>query len=255
MAGFDVPGPGLIIRASQCDWNHPMSSDSDAVKALGETKLFGGLDAEQLKVICGRMRPASFARGQQIFSRGDPGKELYFVRKGRVRLSMISSDGRELSLTHAVEGDIFGEIATIDGGPRTADATAVNAVSTLVLSGAALHETMERHPRIAMAMMRFLCSHIRNTDERLESIAMHPIEVRLARFLLSAVRLKWPDTDAEKVTLDLDMPQHELAMLIGASRPKVNAAIALLEDTGAIERNGTRIVCNLELLNDYVEPA
>jgi CRP-like cAMP-binding protein len=200
------------------------------------------------------MRPATFGKGQQIFSRGDEGKELYFVRSGRVRLSVISGDGRELSLTHAVEGNIFGEIATLDGGPRTADATAVSAVSALVLSGTALQETMERHPKIALAMTRYLCGLIRSTDERLESIAMHPIEVRLARFLLSAVRIKWPDTDAEKVTLDLDMPQHELAMLIGASRPKVNAAIALLESEGAISRSGTKLVCNLERLEDYVDP-
>ena len=75
--------------------------------------------------------------GEMLFARGDPGNEIYLVVEGRIRISVLSSDGRELSFAHAVPGDVFGEIAALDGSPRSADATAITSVrlKTLVAIG------------------------------------------------------------------------------------------------------------------------
>ena len=212
--------------------------------------MFASLPASDLAAIAQGMRPVEFGAGQVIFQRGDPGKELFLVVEGRVRLSILSVDGRELSFAHATAGEVFGEIATLDGAQRSADATAVTKVSAMTLSQAVLNRLMEGNPAVARAVIAFLCARIRETDQQLEAIALHPIEVRLARLFLSAVRLQAGAPKTGKVALALGMSQSELGLLIGASRPKVNGALAMLEDSGAISRDDKGIVCDLERLGE-----
>ena len=98
------------------------------VELLGNTQLFGSLEETDQRAVADEMREVSFATNQVIFARGDAGREIYLVVNGRVRLSVLSAEGRELSFAHAEPGAIFGEIAMLDGGTRTADATAFNRV-------------------------------------------------------------------------------------------------------------------------------
>jgi CRP/FNR family transcriptional regulator, cyclic AMP receptor protein len=225
-----------------------MIAKTAIVDLLGRTSLFGTLDEAERRAVADEMREVSFDASQVIFARGDQGREIYLVVSGRVRLSVLTAEGRELSFAHAEPGAIFGEIAMLDGGVRSADATAVNKVSALSLSKPAFKRLMETHPLVADAAVRFLCSRIREADQQLEAIALYPIEGRLARFFLAAARAKSPDSSEGRVTIDLPMSQSELALLIGASRPKVNTALSVLEDSGALERSGTRITCDLEEL-------
>jgi CRP/FNR family transcriptional regulator, cyclic AMP receptor protein len=224
------------------------TADDARVKLLAGTALFGRLSVLDLSAIAQHLRPVTFKANQLIFSRGDEGRDIYFVTEGRVRLSILSGDGRELSLTHAAAGDFFGEIAALDAAPRSADATALGAVKGFNLPQSAIKSLLESNPRIAVEAIRFLCRRIRDTNEKLEAIALHPIEVRIARFLLTALKLQKIAPVGGKATVDLAMSQGELALLVGASRPKVNIALVLLEDHGGIVRDGMRIVCDLEVL-------
>jgi CRP-like cAMP-binding protein len=198
------------------------------------------------------MRRVEFTPDQMIFSRGDPGRDIYLVLEGRIRLSILSSDGRELSFAHAGPGSIFGEIATFDGGERTAGATAITRVKAMALPQKALLDLIEANPKLAGAAIRFLCARLRETDQRLEAIALHRIEVRLARLILSALKSQ-PPAKGPKVKLDLGMSQSELALLIGASRPKVNIALTMLEEMGAIERAGTSLMCDVGVLEGIAD--
>ena len=121
-------------------------------------------------------------------------------------------------------------------------------MQTYTLSKAAFHRLLQQKPQVADAAIRFLAARLRDADEQLEAIALHPIEARLARFFLAAARQKDPNGKSNRVTFSLPISQGELALLVGASRPKVNAALALLEAEGAIERKGTDVTCDLEAL-------
>jgi CRP-like cAMP-binding protein len=154
-----------------------------------------------------------------------------------------------LSFAHVESPSIFGELAIFDGRPRSADATAVNKVETLLFSKAAFLRLLASHPSVGEAAVRFLASRLRDADEQLEAIALHPIEARLARFFLASVRQKDPSGKAEKISLALPISQSELALLVGASRPKVNAALQLLESEGAIERRGQQVICDITALS------
>lgn len=222
---------------------------TDPAGLLARTPLFGGLDESSRQAVAGELREASYEPGQVIFSRGDPGSDLHIVSKGRIRLSVLTADGRELSFAHVETPSIFGELAIFDGRPRSADATAVNKVETLLLSKAAFLRLLESRPSVGEAAVRFLAGRLRDADEQLEAIALHPIEGRLARFFLASVRQKDPSGKSEKVSLALPISQSELALLVGASRPKVNVALQLLESEGAIERRGQQVICDIAALS------
>ncbi len=222
-----------------------------AGELLAKTSFFGPLSAEDRDAVAFSMRPAAFTAGQVIFLRDDAPRDLFVVRKGRVRLSILSSEGRELAFAHATEGDVFGEIALLDGRPRTANATALTEVDALSLSRSSLLTLMQARPPIAMAAITFLCERLRTTDTKMEAIALCPIEARLARFLLSAVQFQSPGAKGNTSRLNLDMSQGELALLLGASRPKVNKALAALEEADAVRRDGAELICDLEMLSAY----
>src|SRR3954466_10072583 len=191
------------------------------LRLLAGTDLFKGLVADDLAACAARFREARFAKGQILFARGDPGTHLYLVTEGQVRLAIGTSEGRELSFQIAVPGDLFGELATLDGQPRSAEATALTPVSAYMLERSAFRELWSTNATIADSIIAFLCWRLRNASDRLETIALYPMEVRLARFLLVALGDRQAPP-GRRVPLELGFSQSELALLLGASRPKIN---------------------------------
>jgi CRP/FNR family cyclic AMP-dependent transcriptional regulator len=209
--------------------------------------LLTGLAEGEVAKIARTFRPARFDAGQSIFARGDKGDFLLIVAEGRIRLSVVSDEGRELSVRHAVKGDIVGEIAALDGRTRSADAAALSAVKCFLLFRADFHALIRAYPVLSTGVIEFLCTRLRSTTEQLEAIALHPIEARLARFLLVALGGRKAEP-GRRVPLELGFSQSELAQLLGASRPKVNGALSMLEDMGAVKRTADRLFCDPALL-------
>jgi CRP/FNR family cyclic AMP-dependent transcriptional regulator len=220
---------------------------------LAATEPFAGLGAEDLGLVARHLKRRKYAAGEMIFARGDPGDFALLVEDGRIRLSIMSGDGRELSLRIAGPGTLIGEIAILDGGARSADATAMVETVALLLSRADLARLIERSPGLARAVIEMLCRRLRDTTDQLESIALHRIEARLARLFLSLVRQSDPEGAKRSVTIRLDLNQSDLADIVGASRPKVNRALVALEEAGAIRRTGPEIACRVQSLTDIAE--
>lgn len=217
---------------------------------LGTNVLFKTLDLKERDALASELHETHFEAGQSIFSRGDEGRDLFIVKSGRVRLSVLTPEGRELSFTHVEEGKLFGEIAVLDGGQRSADATAVTKTTLYSLSKPSLKRFLNANENFRDSLVSFLCSRIREADQQIEGIALYPIEVRLARFFLASALQKSGKTLPSQATLDFSISQSELALLIGASRPKVNAALALLEEEGAIIRQDKELLCHIEKLQE-----
>jgi CRP-like cAMP-binding protein len=123
----------------------------------------------------------------------------------------------------------------------------------MALPQRALMNLIERNPKVAGAAIRFLCQRLRETDQKLEAIALHRIEVRLARLMLSAIKMGGGVPVSGRATLNLGLSQSEVGLLIGASRPKVNLALTALEDMGAITRSGSEYVCDVGVLASIVD--
>jgi CRP/FNR family transcriptional regulator, cyclic AMP receptor protein len=216
---------------------------------LARSALFNALTYAQRHGLAKEMRDVALDPGEMLFARGDPGNEIYLVVEGRVRISVLSSDGRELSFAHAIPGDVFGEIAALDGSPRSADATAITTVRLKTLSRSALQRLLSTSTTAALAVIKLLCDRLRDVSEHFEAIALHPIEVRLARLLLDTLEEKQKASTAKVASLTLGISQNELALLMGSTRQRANMALMLLEKTGAIRRSGDVLDCNLEALS------
>lgn len=215
---------------------------------LADSALFGPLSPELRSEIARRLQPVRTKAGAVIFTRGEPGDAIYVVGEGRIRLSILSREGRELAFEHATPGAIFGEIAVLDGAPRSADATAIVASRLFKLSRPAFLDLMRQHHELTEAVIAFLCSRLRDVSDQLEDIAFMQVEVRLARHLLRLAEARPAGAGATRIRLGAS--QTEIGFLIGASRQKTNEALAELEGRGAVRRVGTELECVLAVLRE-----
>lgn len=216
--------------------------------------LFAGLDAKALEALSSMAQARHWAAGEVMFQRGDPGDWMLALTEGRVKLTLLTPQGRELILRHAEGGDTLGEFALVDGEPRSADATAVASVSGWVLDRARFSALAAAHPSLGMAAARYFCRRLRETTEQLEGIALYQLEARLARFFLFTLRQINGDDLPDTALLRLEISQGELAAVLGASRPKVNRALQSLQESGALERQGEVWQANVAALEAAADP-
>jgi CRP/FNR family transcriptional regulator, cyclic AMP receptor protein len=216
------------------------TSDSDAKIRLPQgASLFSAFGADDLADCAYRSHEVRFDKGELLFSRGDPGLYLYVVSVGQVPLPVTTADGRELSFEVVGPGGMFGEIAMLDGGPRSAEATALAPTIALVIAREDFKRLMRERPTVIDAVIEFLCRRLRCVSDR--------FVVRLARYLVVATGGRRAPT-AKRVAVELRFSQSELALLLGASRPKINASLAELERSAAVQRTSDRLFCDREKL-------
>ncbi len=211
-------------------------------------------DADR-RAVAQEMRETSFDASQVVFAPRRSGARHLSRRLGPCPPLRADGRGPRAVLRARRAGQIFGEIAVLDGGVRTADATAVTKVSALTLSKASVDAPDRDAPRGARSRDQVpLQSHPRGRPSARGHRALPdrgPACALLPRGRAPEGRGRSP---APRSSLDLPISQSELALLIGASRPKVNAALALLEDGGAIERTDRGFTCDIEELETIAGP-
>lgn len=221
---------------------------------LAENPIFAGLEPKDRDAIADLARRRTVSAGTLLFQRGDPGREMLVVGEGRVRLSVLSAEGRELSLRHAGPGSLIGEISVLDGAPRTADAVAATDVTLWSIAKADLDRLAAVRPTLLGVFVRALCAKLRDTTDQLESVALYRLDARLARFLIGLCRqAAGRERSGGTIQIDLALNQSEIADVIGASRPKVNRAFVDLEAAGAVVRSGSGLTCRLGRLQAIAE--
>jgi CRP-like cAMP-binding protein len=201
---------------------------------------------------------ASFRRwqpGTVLFQRGDEGNYMILLTAGRIKASLITPQGRELSLRYFEAGSLVGEMSLLDDEPRSADATVTVAAEGYTIAKSDFTALMARHRAAVEAVMRFLCKRVRETTRQLETIALYDLDARVARFFIATLHQIHGDDLPDRANLNLGLSQSDIASVLGASRPKVNRAIVLLEEAGAIRRKGDVIECNVVRLQHLAEPA
>ncbi|HWU62077.1 MAG TPA: Crp/Fnr family transcriptional regulator [Ensifer sp.] len=192
--------------------------------------------------------------GGSIFQRGDEGGFMIALSSGRIRISLVTQQGKELVLRHVEPGTILGEMALLDGEPRSADATAAVASEGYIIAKRDFTSLIDTHPQAARAVIRYLTRRLRETTDQLETIALYDLEARVARFLLTTLRQIHGADLPDRASLQLALSQTDIAGILGASRPKINRAIVSLEERGAIRRNGSIMECHTERLLVVAEP-
>ncbi|WP_027146304.1 Crp/Fnr family transcriptional regulator [Mesorhizobium sp. WSM3626] len=216
--------------------------------------IFQDFDDETITALAGISSFRRWLPDTVIFQRGDEGNYMVGVISGRIKVSLITPQGRELVLRQLEAGELFGEMAMLDDQPRSADATAQVASEGFVIAKRPFMDLIKLSPEAAGATIRYLCSRLRGITEQLETIALYHLNSRAARFLLFTLRQIHGTELPVRADLKLSLTQSDIAGILGASRPKVNRAISALEEAGAIRRSNGIIECNTERLQWIAEP-
>lgn len=201
---------------------------------LSKSSLFQHLAPEELDELLGCAHEQSCDSGQAIFSRGDPGDSMLVVLGGRVRIGICSSEGKEVTLAVIEAGQVFGEMALLDGEVRSADATAVGQCRLLVIRRRDFVPFLERHPKLAIRLMQILCQRVRHANDICESIAFLDLSTRLARLLVQLDRIYGERVGTSR-RIGLKLSQEELGHLIATSRESVNKQLHAWQADGLIE--------------------
>jgi CRP-like cAMP-binding protein len=186
---------------------------------LQRSPLFRGLAPADFDRIAALAAQRSFRAGELVFSQGEAGDALYAVVAGQVRISTGAADGREIFLNLMEPGDTFGEIALLDGGTRTATATATVASELVSIRRDALFELLGREPKVAVELLRLCGARLRWTSGLLEDAALLDAPARIAKRLLSLGRMHG-EQDGGGFTLRIS--QEDLASFLGVTRQAVN---------------------------------
>jgi CRP-like cAMP-binding protein len=158
---------------------------------------------------------------------------MMVVRKGSVRISVSSGDGRELTLAIVRKDEMFGEIALLDRLERTADATAMTTCELAILQRREILSFLKRHPATLLRLVDLLCSRLRRTDQHIADLALLPVPIRLAKALL---RLACADDRATNtyVGMQIELSQRDLSMMVGTARESINKYLRLWQSHGLI---------------------
>jgi CRP/FNR family transcriptional regulator, cyclic AMP receptor protein len=211
--------------------------------------LFRGLPKATLARIAALGLRRVYEKGALVFMRGDPGDSLCGVVSGRVRISASVPGGKEIFLNIIDPGDCFGEIALLDGQPRTATATAMVRTELIVFRRDQFLALLSTEPQLAAHLIRLLCRRVRWTAQLMEDSALLSVPARIAKRLLSLARLQDADSPGEAIKLTLS--QEELAQFLSVSRQVVNQHLQVLKAKGWIRSGrGHVTLCNAQALEE-----
>lgn len=217
-----------------------MSSQID-IDLLRRSLLLHGLSGEELDQVAGVLRPRRYRQDAVVFHLDDPGEELHVVVQGHLKVVVPGEAGDEAVLTIVGPGDLFGEMALLDGGPRSATLVALEPVETYALRRQDFVQLLRTSPAIVEALLATLAKTIRRLTEEVTDLMFLDIRGRLAKKLLELAEAQGrPAGDGIEIAVALT--QEELASMIGATRPRVNRLLGFFEDQGAIGRSGRLIV-------------
>jgi CRP/FNR family cyclic AMP-dependent transcriptional regulator len=206
----------------------------DARQALGECVLFHGLTVEQRTALVARAPTRTFAPGQIIFLMGAPGDTMMAVLSGSVRISVPTPDGKEIVLAILERGDVFGEIALLDGKERTAEATAMTACSVAILNRREVLSFLDRHPGAWLKIVQVLCGRLRNTDQHIAELALLKLPARLAKALLRLANAQSRAANGG-AGLHVRLSQHQIANVCGTTRESINKCLRAWQRRGLVE--------------------
>ena len=189
------------------------------------------------------------AKGQTIFQKADDGDFLDIVLEGRIKISTFSASGKESVLNILQAGDVAGEIAAIDGGLRTADATAIEDATLFQISSGAIQRLIEEDGEFATGMTKALCSKLRSTSEAVEAGTLDMGRRAASALLRLAEQNKEEETD-DVTPIKID--QTTLAQYAGLARSNMNRALKKFERSGAAKHeNGVLKITDLDWLEDF----
>jgi len=210
--------------------------------------IFAALSDEEAETVIRLARLVRYPARKVIIQEGACGDNLLILLRGRVKVGLISAEGKEVTLSLLAPGDVIGEMALLDGEARSASVTTLEECVFLSLARGDFLPFLERSPRVALKLLAALSKRLRATNDLVGSLSFLGLTARLARILLNLVQ-QYGRITPGGIVVGLKLSQEELGNLVGASRESINRQLRLWVDAGLIDLNhGNIVVKNADAL-------
>ncbi len=232
---------------------------SDAAKEVlvrqirESSPLFASMEPNSIADLLEIGRTTKVPSGHILFHKGDEPDRFFVLVKGSAKASAPSHDGRDLVLRLLSSGDVFGEIAVLDGGARTADVTTTEPCEVLIFERKRFNRFLLDHPEVAVELAGVLARRLRHTTELLSDNAFLGVPARLAKVLLSLARSSGGPADDEK-RIEIELSQQELGEMVGTSRVSINKQLRDWEEQGLVGIKRRRLtILDIDRLEDFAD--
>ena len=207
---------------------------------LQSVPIFVDLDYEQLLPLSDKLRRRNFGSGEVIFHQDEPGDNMYIVKGGQAKISIMSDGGLEKDIALLKPGDCFGEMALLDGSNRSATATSVGYSEMMSLLRDDFLQFLDEHPEVASKINSMLVKRLRIANEMVGDVVFLDVPTRVAKQLLALAATYSADLP-EGAHIVVLIGQEELARLVGASRETVSRALSTYRNMGVLSTANRRI--------------
>lgn len=225
-----------------------LATDMDIAELRKGSVIFSALDEEEAATVMKMARMVQHPARHTVFQEGEPGDHLLVVMQGRVKVSLVSQDGKEAILSILEPGDMFGEMALLDGEARSASVTTMEPCAFLVLWRRDFLPFLERNPQVALKLLAALSRRLRATNDLVGNLSFLNLPARLARILINLGQ-QYGRLTAEGIAIGLKLSQEELGNLVGVSRESVNRQVRHWVEAGVLDyAHGTIVLKNSDLL-------
>ncbi len=215
---------------------------------LHRTPLFAALRAAELDELLAFTTERRFSRDSSVFQRGEAGGSLLVLVQGRLRIGAVSVDGKEVTIGMVEPGGVVGELALLDAKPRSADVTAMEDSTVVVVERRDFLPFLTRNPDLLLRLLALLCERLRRTNMALEEVALLNLPARLARVLVQLGQ-DYGAAEANGTRIRLKLSQKDLSALVATTRESVNKQLRQWRADGVLdEADGHIVIRRLEAL-------
>jgi CRP-like cAMP-binding protein len=214
---------------------------------LRSIPLFAGLSPKEHDTIAALAEIRTYATRKRVVTQGDPARALFAVVRGRLKVVSSGPDGRDAVLGIMGKGEVFGEVALLDGGPRSATVTALEPCELLIIERDAFMTFLERSPSVAVKLLKVLAGRLRRLSHRSEDAAFLDVPSRLARSLIDLASRFGEREPPDDIRITLKISQQELGDLIGAARESINKHLKDWKRRGYLKQvAGYMVIADIE---------
>jgi CRP/FNR family transcriptional regulator, cyclic AMP receptor protein len=214
-----------------------MSETTDFLKYV---PIFSELNEESLEKIARIGIKKTFRKDSIIMFEHETGSALFVIINGKVKVSRVSDDGKEVILTILSDSDFFGEMALLDGLTRSANVTAMEDTEMFLIQRNDFLNLLEEHPEVTIALVQELTQRLRSADMKIKSLSLKDAEGKVANVILQLAdnvgRIKQGKVEIEKLPF-----QHDLANMAGTSRETISRTLHAFAKKGLVELEGSKL--------------
>ena len=204
------------------------------LNTIGGIALFQGLSCEHLAQLSALLRRKTFPAGATFITAEQPGEAVYAIVAGAVKVYIDDADGNEVIFAILVAGEVVGEMSLLDWASRSANVVTLEETTVYWMDRASFQQCLNSMPAIQQNLTRLLCARLRMANARIQSLALHDVEGRVAHQLLVLAETYGRANASGEVLIPFKLTQSDLASLVGATRVRVNQVIAAYKQRGYI---------------------